>query len=141
MSLESLGGTSFYWQDWTPVVNQGASTDIAKTINFSRFLKVGRLCFFNFRLAMTSTGSAGTEFQVTLPFAEYASTNVYVGVGAAVTFNSTNYKANLILRGGSQCVAFIDTDGNGISGLGLVPNAGIVNGTLLLGTVTYETAA
>lgn len=136
----ALGGA--HTTTFDPTVDQGASTDIAHTVNWSHHVKVGRTIFWAFRLAMTATGTAGSEIRIDLPEAEATNTNIYAGAGAVVTFNGgLSYKVQIIIRAGTQQIALIRTDDTNITALGVNPSAGIVNGTLILGFLTYETAA
>lgn len=134
----ALGGA--WITTFDPTVDQGATTDIAHTVNWSHYVQIGKTVHWTFRLAMTAGGTAGSEFNIDLPVNEAANTNVYAGMGAAVTFNGVSYKTQIIIRAGSHKLAMIRTDDTNITALGVNPNAAIVNGTLLLGQITYEAA-
>jgi hypothetical protein len=55
------------WQTWSTVVDQGASTNIAKTVAYAKYLQIGNLVFASCELAFTGTGSAGSEINLSLP--------------------------------------------------------------------------
>ncbi len=52
---------------WTPTVAQGASTNIAKTVNEARYCLIGGLLYFWVDLSMTGSGSSGSTITITLP--------------------------------------------------------------------------
>lgn len=56
------------WLTWTPVVSQGVSTNIAKTIDKASYKLIGDLLEYALRLAFTATGTAGSAIIFTLPF-------------------------------------------------------------------------
>lgn len=55
------------WTTWTPVVSQGATTNIAKTNDRSRYRVQGKLCEFEFRCALTGAGTASAKVTVSTP--------------------------------------------------------------------------
>ncbi len=68
------------WTDYTPQLDQGASTNIAKTVSYARYIKIGRMVTVAFRLDVTGAGTAGSAIAVALPpFTPVFTTNLYVG--------------------------------------------------------------
>ena len=55
------------WTSYTPTLAQGASTNISKTINSAKYMKVGSLIFVVIYLVSTGTGSANSPITVSLP--------------------------------------------------------------------------
>jgi hypothetical protein len=57
------------WTAYTPQIDQGVTTNIAKTVTYSRYLKVGRLAIVQARLDVTGTGTSGSSVTISLPSA------------------------------------------------------------------------
>jgi len=55
------------WVSYTPTLAQGASTNISKTINTAKYLRVGTLLFVNIYFSITGTGTANNTITVSLP--------------------------------------------------------------------------
>jgi len=55
------------WVSYTPTLAQGASTNISKTVQTARYLRVGTLLFINVYLAITGTGTSNNAITVSLP--------------------------------------------------------------------------
>ena len=132
------------WTSYTPQIDQGATTNIAKTVNYARYLKVGRLAIVQFRLDVTGTGTAGSNVTVTLPSAV-----VPVGSsGLAGTFGYGQiYDASTAVNYGCQIrplstttVAF-SGDWSSAAFWGTTPNLAVANGDQLHGTLICETTS
>lgn len=52
------------WQSYTPQIDQGASTNIAKTVLYSKYRRQGYTLEWNFRLNMTGSGSSGSAIRI-----------------------------------------------------------------------------
>jgi hypothetical protein len=52
---------------YTPTFAQGASTNIAKTISYAKYMVVGKVMYLWVRLFSTSTGTAGSPITVSIP--------------------------------------------------------------------------
>ncbi len=52
---------------YTPTLAQGASTNIAKTVNFAKYMVVGKTMYLWVRLFASGTGSAGSAITVSIP--------------------------------------------------------------------------
>jgi hypothetical protein len=57
------------WFNYVPILSQGASTDIAKTVTFAKYNLVGRVVTTKVVLMATGTGTAGSNILITLPIA------------------------------------------------------------------------
>lgn len=56
------------WQAWTPTVSpQGGMTISGVTITYARYLRIGSLVFFQFRIAGTIAGTLSNVIFVSLP--------------------------------------------------------------------------
>ena len=55
------------WVSYTPTLAQGASTNISKTINTAKYLRVGTLLFVSIYFSVTGTGTANNAITVSVP--------------------------------------------------------------------------
>jgi hypothetical protein len=67
---------------WTPQLDQGASTNIGKTVIYASYVKIGKLVFFNLRLDITAAGTSGSAVTATLPITAAAATATIIGAGS-----------------------------------------------------------
>lgn len=135
------------WTNFTPNVDQGATTNIAKTVTYSRYQRHGRMITFAFHLVMTGTGTASSTISVGIPFAAAMAGAERPVVGSAQVFNSSAnqfFQVHAALSGG---VALIFYPSNAIAGVGTqflglsqFTEALAVN-DFITGTVTYEAAS
>lgn len=138
------------WTDYIPTLKQGATADIAKTVLYSRYIKIGRMVTWQFRLSVTGTGTASAAVQMTLPFAPVnVSDSIRVPVGVAQLLDTSVNTFYPILPTlalyGSPDILFTNSDitggvGNQFTGLSGF-TAALANGDNLAGTLTYESAA
>jgi hypothetical protein len=136
----ALGGA---WTSWTPILSQGASTNIAKDVTYSKYIKVGRLVIANFQLRMnaSSSGSAGSDIALSLPAT--AAADDVTAVGNAVWYraaNTTPYNGVLTLAG-SKTLVTIWSDSSSGARVGSAPNIAVANGDFFVGTLMYEAAS
>ena len=136
-NLNALYGTT---TTYTPQIDQGVTTNIAKTVTEARYVQTGRIVDVWFQLALTAAGTAGSAVSVTLPVtASGHSTNVPVGEGLIFdTSTSTRYQgvwelasSTTLIFGYSQASA---------SAWGAVPSIALASGDSLRGHVRYIVA-
>lgn len=91
------------WTNWTPVVNQGATTNIAKTVNRARYKERGKTVKFEFRLTMTGTGTANEKVTLTTPPATCVDSGILpIGFGGILDSSvPTSWPAPLLLDNAS----------------------------------------
>lgn len=126
------------WTAWTPRIDQGASTNIAKTVTYSRYVRIGSLVTWTFNILMTASGTAGSALVLTLPVTAVSGAG---GGGAGMVYDfstTTRYSAHIEFA--TPTTAIFVGDWSGASGWGAVPNLAIASGDVLRGTVTYEAA-
>lgn len=132
-SLAPAGVPSGQWTGYTPTVTQGVT--VSKSVTYARYMKVGRKVTVQVYLAITSSGTAGSAINVSLPF---NAAQVSLPGGAwywAKASNGVNYN-------GIGIVTAAGTMGGIINGTGLIlgqytPNQ-LLSGDLLLMSLTYE---
>lgn len=90
------------WTGWTPQVDQGATTNIAKTINVARFRTCGKFFEYEMRLAMTGAGTAAAKVTVTAPVTSKFAGFVPVGWGGIKDVSATSdYQRAVFFDSGS----------------------------------------
>lgn len=104
-NLEALYGTT---SSYTPQVDQGASTNIAKSITEARYLQTGRVLDVWTVLSMSASGTANSDVTVTLPVAHSGHTvNTTPGVGFVFDGSTGTHYACAMRFTSSTAVAFM----------------------------------
>lgn len=117
-------------------VNQSTS-NISKTVNFSKYYKIGRTIRWHFKYTMSASGSAGTAITLTAPETA-ANVNGMSGVCVYRT-GSVTYHCAMV---GSSTTAFkLINNASGSSAVGATPSVALASGHTLQGMVVYETAS
>jgi hypothetical protein len=115
------------------------TTNIAKTINYSKYARYGRTIHWTFSLTLTASGTAGTSVDVSLPVAASATVAINGNGSVYDSSTSTNYGANL--NGLTASTLQFVGDWSGTGGWGFSPNLALASGDVLYGSVTYEAAS
>lgn len=119
---------------YTPQVDQGASTNIGKTVNHASYVQAGDVCHVWMRLAITASGTGGSAVSVTVPITSAVSG---IPIGACMVFNtsaSTDDTGVAYLNSTTQIIFQIDDQSGG---WGATPNEAIANGDVLYVAATY----
>lgn len=125
------------WQGYTPALNQGVA--VAKTVNYARYMKVGRLVVASFYLTVTGTGTAATVIEVGTP-----TTGVNVGLpgwGNGMVFDSsvsTFWHGPAILSTVNTAKFAAYNAGNYLGAGGMT--AALAAGDIVSGVIVYESA-
>jgi hypothetical protein len=136
--LDAFFGT---WTAWTPQVDQGATTNIAKTINVARYHLIGKFYEFEFRLAITGTGTASNKVTVTLPVTSKFAGLLPVGWGSIKDVSATQeYTRTLMLDAGSSTKMVWQNVSDFLGGPGGGFTAAIASGDILTGNGFGEVA-
>lgn len=131
--LNSLAGG---WNAYTPTLAQGASTDIAKTVTYAKYLQFGKLVICQVRLAATAAGATGL-ISVSLPVTA-ATSNLYIGSG--MVLDGTVYYMTTVYMQSTTVVRFNRTDSLIASDVGADPSFTIASGDQVAFNVMYEAA-
>jgi hypothetical protein len=137
---EQVGGIGG-WTTFTPQIDQGATTNIAKTVNYSKWTRgPRRMITWTFDLTMTGAGTAGSVVTLTLPVAA-ASTSSCRGGGGYVfdTSTSTPYGGAWGAYASTTLIRFRG-DWSGAGSWGSAPSIALAAGDELNGSITYEAA-
>lgn len=125
---------------YTPQVDQGASTNISKTVNEARYVQAGRVCFCWGYLTLTGAGTGGSHVTVTLPIAASGHASVAV-IGVAMVYDNsttTRYVCDVELNGGKMTFA---NDASASGNLwGASPSIALASSDQLRWQVTYIVA-
>jgi len=128
------------WTAWTPVVDQGASTNITKTINYSNYARYGRLIIWNFRVTMGAAGTANAGVTLTVPVT--AATGALMGGGNGALFDTSEndlYSGSWI-SAGTTTVSLVGDWAENLT-WGQAPNLALATGDVLSGSIMYEAAS
>lgn len=129
------------WVSYTPTWTQGAT--ISKTVNYSRYTRIGRTVFFGAFMAATSSGTVNNRINVTMPITPAFSNELMVGTfdfnDASIPFDfcgavSLDTPTVLSFQTGSGSSLRLGQPGSGFTGP-------IVSGDVIYFSVVYEAAA
>lgn len=126
------------WTDYTPVLAQGASTNISKTINRARYKDIGKTRIIQCHLVANGTGTAGSAITVSLPSA-CKSGVVFVGFfGMYSTTLTKTYIGGGVIQGTQDSVTGARDNSNGGSYMGANPNVAVASGDNILVDIVVE---
>lgn len=120
------------WVVHTPTLTQGASTNIAKTVTYSKYLRAGDSYTWVFSITSTGTSTVTAAVTLSTPITPVAS-NLHVGTGDVVDANVQNYIANVVT--GPSVVEFQISNAGGLF-VGANPAFQVAPGDQFIGTVT-----
>lgn len=123
----------------TPQIDQGATTNIAKTTVYSQYQQVGNLCFWAFALSLTAAGTAGSNFTLTTPVT-MSTTNTGLGHGRIWDSSATvGYVGIWIPSSTTTIRLYVDTNLSN-SAWGVAPNLAVGSGDVIHGSVWLPVA-
>ena len=126
------------WTDFNPVWAQ--SVAIAKTINLSRYARIGNTILFSGSLTATSAGTAANTITLTLPVTPLYLNSIRGGLGSGIFDDvsaTTNYMLAAATVGG---VVQFRSDGSTGSAFGVAPAVTVAAGDVLAWSFAYEVA-
>lgn len=145
--ISSLGA----WTTWTPTLGQGATTNIAKTVTYAKYVKLGRLVIANFTLTVTGTGTATSGVSITLPVnmnATEAAVDFTMGTAYIFDTSANTYYGGMAKTAGSvSTITFLPLTSVGVGsqnlGIGNVVavttfGAALAAGDTVSGSLMYE---
>lgn len=141
---DPLAALTGAWNSYTPQIDQGASTNIGKTIGYAKYVRVGKFVRVQAQLALTGAGTSGSEITVTLPVARaYSGSSFHVvgnGMVADVAGGSGAQACNVTgVAGSASAVKFVPTGTT--TGMGASPNSfALASGDVISFTCEYEAA-
>lgn len=126
---------------WTAQIDQGATTNIAKTVNEADYCRIGNQVWFWFDLTLTGTGTGGALVKVTLPVAPAAThaTHAHFGVGMYYQLSPAGRYQGALERDDTPTkVVFSVGAGPPNDRVGIAPNIALAVGDTLRGSGTYR---
>lgn len=127
------------WQSWSPVIDQGATTNIAKTINGARYVQLGKTVIGMFQLTLTAAGTASAYVVVSTPVAAaYGANNSCGSAHIYDASTSTGYGAKILLQNTTTMYFVGDWSTNSVWGIS--PNIALASGDIIRGSFMYEAA-
>lgn len=126
------------WVSYTPQLDQGASTNISKTINVAKYQRRFLTCRVRLSLSITGSGTAGAAVTVTYPVtgAGLASAEV-IGSGEVNDASVQLYVCSVLDNGGST----FRWRTNGAGVFGQSPSVAVVSGDLVQAVIEYPIVA
>lgn len=126
------------WTNYTPTFSQTAT--ITKTVQYAKYMQVGKLVFCNGTVTATSSGTSGGIVQIGLPVTPLITSNAAIG-----TFLFTGGAGHYVNKVGSATVASSSTFGgfvqDGVSNwFGVNPAFQILSGDYIYWQIVYEAA-
>lgn len=127
------------WAVFTPTVKQGVTSDIAKTVTYSKYVTVGKMVTWNFVLVVTGSGTAGSAMSLTTPVNAASSSAITSGTGFIYDSDvTTRYGGEWIGNGLSNNVIVFVGDWSGGNAWGTLPNLALASNDRISGSITYE---
>jgi hypothetical protein len=124
------------WVSYTPQIDQGASVNIAKTVNYAKYLRVGNLVMVQLNVTFTAGGTGGSAVTITLPSGLTVTNGLQIGNGIIYdTSVSTPYHASVYTVAGKMQFS---GDWSGAGTWGQTPNTALASGDNIAINATYE---
>jgi len=130
--------SSSAWTSFNPQLDQG-TTNISKTINYCKYIKLGKTVIANGYIAVTANGTAGANVTLTLPLLAASGGQP---IGSFIIYGSSgnvNFAGTAWALTTSQ-MAFRSDGSNFESYFGNQPNRAIVNIDSIAFSIVYEVA-
>jgi hypothetical protein len=128
------------WVSHNPTISQGTNFNISKTINYSKYCRIGNTVIWSFDLSVTGTGTSGVAILYT-PI-EAASTFAWNGSGQIYdSSTTTRYEGSWGSRSSSVDYVALYPDGSFSGPFGVTPGTVLTSGDKLTGTIIYEGVA
>ena len=123
---------------WTTTVTQSGT--VTHTVNYARYVQIGRLVIANCYLTITGTGTGNNVITVNLPVTASSSLTVgsVIGEGQVIDGNVDNYVMAVIVQT-STTLAWRRTSAAGQQA-GQSPNFALANNDILMASLMYEAA-
>lgn len=137
-NLTVLAPLAAAWTSWTPTLSQGASTNIAKTVTYAKYVQVGKTVYGAVRLDATGTGTANADIYINCPVSPDFNSVSQIIVGSGYYYRAAGpgfYVAPTALFQSALVLVY------GAGGaIGRNPNFAVGNGDQFAVSFTYEAA-
>lgn len=128
------------WANYTPQVDQGATTNIAKTVTNARYMTIGKLVVGYVDLTMTGAGTAASVVTVSLPLPIAPTGNPVIGAGFIYKAATPLIHSGQWARGSTSLIVSFQSDGANGNGWGSNPNLALAASDSIRFTFQYETS-
>lgn len=140
-SLPYLIAGSNTTKSYTPTLAQGASTNISKTVNRSRYFKNGGWVNGSVKVSATAAGTSGSAITITLPVATGASNVGLVAGSGFYNDGGTQYQA-VVYIASTTTIGLLSTHGTASTStddpIGVNPNIAVASGDIFNVSFSYE---
>ena len=135
--LNALAGG---WNSYTPQIDQGATTNIAKTVTYARYLQFGKLVIAQGSVTMSAAGTAGSAVRVSLPVTPDATAiTASLPVGSGMVYDASASAAYSSLAAHSTG-ALVFSTGSTVGSVGAAPSFALAASDQIRWAVMYEAA-
>jgi hypothetical protein len=111
-----IAKTEAAWQTFSPVVSQGVSTNISKTVDYSSYSRSANTCSWNCLLSLTGTGTTANSITLSLPIA--AAVPQYAVIGTAlIKRSSTQYVLAAVISDSESTKVAFQSNAAGLAGV------------------------
>lgn len=122
----------------TPQIDQGATTNIAKTTTYSQYQRFGNLCWWSFSLTVTGAGTLANIVTVTTPVT-MTSTSASAGAGHITDASATTGYTGMWFPASTTTLRlYVDTATT--AAWGQSPSIALANGDTIRGAVWLPVA-
>lgn len=128
------------WQNWTPQVDQGANTNISKTIVYARYKIIGDTFHAQCFLSMTGAGVANNKISISLPFTLAEATQFCGFFGFYSNVNGKTYIGGAVSPNNNTKICGSRDNSNGGEYMGADPNVALGSSSVLTFNITGKTA-
>jgi hypothetical protein len=127
------------WTSHTPTLAQGTATDIAKTVDYSEYIQLGKTVIWNFRISATAAGDDLNAITLTLPVTAADADGVQ-GQGSYWDPGTTSRTDGALVGASTTTVAIASNSSSETNRVGVTPNIAVASGGVFQGSVIYEAA-
>lgn len=124
------------WLDYLPTLTQ--SVTVTHTVNYSRYIKLGRTVTWVFRLTVTGAGTTNNRISLNLPFVAFGFANLQGAGSVYDNSTTTNYVCAITSAAASAANITFEIDGVSTDGWGVSPNLALAANDVVRGSITYE---
>lgn len=127
------------WIAWTPQIDQGATTNITKTVDVARYKKIGKTVTAYIKLTLTGAGTTNNPVKVSQPIAALTGFSLH-GQGNCMIRDASagaDYRGIVAIEN-SGFFSFRRPDSTLQVDIGVDPNFALASGDLIFFNVTYE---
>lgn len=128
------------WTTYTPTFAQGASSNISKTVQYSKYRQIGKTVYFQFAVKFTAGGTAASPVTATLPVTAAGINGQIVGTSEYYDSSASNrYNGGVELSSSGTKVLMTTHEGE-FDGWGASPSVAVANDDDFRMAIVYEAA-